>query len=390
MGEAVILAAVRTPIARAFSGSLIDTSIFELGNTVVAEAIKRAGIDPADVDDVVLGEVIKGGGCTARHVVVDLGLPIHVPGIAMNRQCATSLAASAYAAAAVRGGMERLIVAGGVESLTQTPSFFLPSPVPYGRMEAWVPPGHPATPEAPGVMGIIVGENAAEECGITRKEQDAWSLQSHQRAIAAIDEGRFRDEIVPVPVSDRSGSSRLFDTDEHPRRDTTMESLGKLKPAFKVDGTVTAGNSSGRNDAGAALVVASAEYAEAHGFTPLATIKSWANAGVEPRRTGMAPTVALPMALDRAGMAVADLDLIELNEAFAAMAVACTRVLGLDEDRVNVNGGAVGLGHPIAASGARILTTLIHELRRRGGGVGAATMCAGGGMGSAMVVEVAG
>jgi acetyl-CoA acetyltransferase family protein len=215
-------------------------------------------------------------------------------------------------------------------------------------------------------------------------------VRSHARAISAIDEGRFVDEIVPVTVRTAEGGTRLFDTDEHPRRDTTMDSLARLKPVFKPGGTVTAGNSSGVNDAGCAMVIASSDYARIHGLDPLAVIRSWAAGAVEPKRTGLAPTVVLPKALERAGLCVSDLDLIELNEAFASMAVACTQVLGLDEDKVNVNGGAVGLGHPIGASGARILTTLIYELRRRGGGLGAATMCAGGGMGAAVVVEVPG
>jgi acetyl-CoA acetyltransferase family protein len=390
MPDVVVLSAVRTPIARSHRGSLIHHSIFELGNIVVAESLKRSGVEPADVDDVVLGEVIKGGGCTARHVVVELGLPAHIPGVAVNRQCATSLTAVSMAAAGVAAGMDRVAVAGGVENVTQAPMVFRPSPVPYGRMEQWVPPGHPPTDDAPGVMGILVGENTADECGITREEQDAWAVMSHARAIAAIDAGRFVDEIVPVTVPDGAGGTRLFDTDEHPRRDTTLESLAKLRPAFKPGGTVTAGNSSGVNDAACALVLASSEYAAAHGLTPMATIKAWAAGGVEPRLTGLAPTVVLPKALARAGMTIADLDLVELNEAFASMAVACTRLLELDPEKVNVNGGAVGLGHPIGASGARILTTLIHELARRGGGAGAATMCAGGGMGGAVVVEVPG
>jgi len=388
--EAVVLSAVRTPIARAHRGSLVDHTIFDLGNIVVAESLKRSGVDTQDVDDVILGEVIKGGGCTARHVVVDLGLPNHIPGMAMNRQCATSLSAVGIASACVASGAERLVVAGGVESMTQTPLVLRPSPQRYGRPEPWVPPGHPPTEEAPGVMGILVGENSAEECGVTREQQDAWSVRSHARAISAIDEGRFVDEIVPVTVRTAEGGTRLFDTDEHPRRDTTMDSLARLKPVFKPGGTVTAGNSSGVNDAGCAMVIASSDYARIHGLDPLAVIRSWAAGAVEPKRTGLAPTVVLPKALERAGLCVSDLDLIELNEAFASMAVACTQVLGLDEDKVNVNGGAVGLGHPIGASGARILTTLIYELRRRGGGLGAATMCAGGGMGAAVVVEVPG
>ena len=390
MTDVVVLSAVRTPIAKSHRGSLIHHTIFELGNIVVAEALKRSGVDATDVDDVVLGEVIKGGGCTARHVVVELGLPSHIPGMAVNRQCATSLSAVSVAAAGIAAGMDHVAIAGGVENITQTPMVFRPSPRPYGRMEQWVPPGHPPTVDAPGVMGILVGENTADEAHISRAAQDEWAAMSHRRAIAAIDAGRFVNEIVPVTVTLDGRGTWLFDTDEHPRRDTTVEALSKLAPAFRANGTVTAGNSSGVNDAACALVLASADYARSHGLKPLATIKAWAAGAVEPRLTGLAPTVVLPKALRRAGMTIDDLDLVEINEAFASMAVACTERLGLDVDRVNVNGGAVALGHPIGASGARILTTLIHELGKRGGGVGAATMCAGGGMGGAVIVEVSG
>ena len=388
MGRAVVLSAVRTPIARSRRGSLVDQSIYDLGKVVVGEAIKRSGVDAAEIDDVILAEVIKGGGCTARYVVVDLGLPLDIPGIAVNRQCASGMSAVSLGAASIQSGMERVVVAGGVESMTQTPQVFRKSADRYGGAIPWVPQGHPEPGPGMTPMGILVGENTAEECGITREEQDEWALRSNLRAIDAIDAGRFRDEILAVNVAAEGQDPRLFETDEQPRRDTTLAKLAALPAAFKTGGTVTAGNSSGTNDAACALVLADEEYAEHHGHVPLAIVRSWAAVGLEPNRTGLAPTIAIPKALHRAGLSLDDVVLIEVNEAFASMAVATVRVLGLDADIVNVNGGAVGLGHPIGASGARIITTLIHELHRRGGGIGVASMCAGGGMGAAVVLEV--
>jgi acetyl-CoA acetyltransferase family protein len=255
--------------------------------------------------------------------------------------------------------------------------------------EPWMSDSHPATPDAPNRdMGITVGENTAEQCGITRLDQDEWAYQSHRRAVAAIDSGRFADEIVPVEVRDQDGGVRIFDTDEHPRRDTSLEKLASLAPRFKEGGTVTAGNSSSINDGAAAMVIVDSDFAAAHGLEPLGVVRSWASVGVPPRETGIAPTLAIPKAVARAGRQLTDIALVEINEAFASMAVACSRRLGFSPDKVNVNGGAVGLGHPVAASGARILGTLILELRRRGGGYGVASLCAGGGMSTATVVEV--
>jgi len=234
-----------------------------------------------------------------------------------------------------------------------------------------------------------VGENTANECGITREEQDEWSYHSNLRAAAAFDDGRFGDEIIPVEVPAGRGQTVTFAADEHPRRDTSLEKLASLPVLSVPGGTITAGNSSGIGDGGAATVVTSRAYAEAHGLEVLATIRSWAAAGIEPARTGLAPTVAVPRALELGGLSLADVDLVEINEAFASMSVACARKLGFSHDMVNVNGGAVGIGHPVACSGTRICVTLLHELRRRGGGIGVATLCAGGGMGSATVLEVA-
>ena len=263
------------------------------------------------------------------------------------------------------------------------------SPFPFGGVERYLPPSHPDSAEAPNMnMLITVGENTARECGITREESDHWSYHSNIRAVAATDDGRFADEIVPLEVPAGRGETVTVSVDEHPRRDTTLEKLAALPSLDGSGRQITAGNSSGIADGGAALVVVARTYAEAHGMEPLATVRSWNSCGIEPARTGLAPTVCVPRALNRAGLSESDVDLVEINEAFASMAVACSRKLGFPHDIVNVNGGAVGIGHPVGASGARILVTLIHELRRRGGGIGVGTLCAGGGMGSATVLEV--
>lgn len=403
MREVAVVSAVRTAIADAYRGSLTTVSVHDLAKPVVAEALKRSGVPADDVDDLVLGEVLQGGGDVARYVAIDLGLPPDLPGLAVNRQCASGMTAVDTAAAGIASGMDRVAIAGGVASMTQSPAVFQKPATPYGQMERWVSPSHPDTPEAPNMnMMITVGENTAEIAGVTREEMDEWSLSSHRKAIAAIDEGRFDDEIVPVQVPQRkpgpsgpapsakSGNEpRLFEVDEHPRRDTTIERLASLPP-LTAQGNITAGNSSPINDGAAALTLVDPEYADAHGLEVLARIKSWAAVGVPPRETGLAPTRAVPKALERAGMSVSDIDMCEINEAFASMAVASARELGLDFDIVNVNGGAVGLGHPVACSGARIMVTLIHALRKQGGGVGVATLCAGGGMGAATVLEVEG
>ncbi len=391
MADVVIVAAARTAIGTARRGSLTSFDAFDLGRIAVGAALDRSGVPAADVDDLVLGEVLQGGGDIARHVAVDLGL-IHVPGLAHNRHCASGMAAVQTAAAGVAAGMDRVVVAGGTESITHSPQVFERLPGAYGGVRPWMSPSHPPTPDAPVMdMSITVGWNTAQRCGITREEQDEWAYHSHLRAIAATDEGRLRDEIVPVEVPVGKGETRTFDVDEHPRRTTTLESLAALAPLHpEIPGfSVTAGNSSGLNDAACALVLTSREYAAAHGLEPLATVRSWASAGVPPAETGLGPTVAVPKALDRAGLDVADVALAEINEAFASMAVASSRILGLDHSIVNVNGSGCSLGHPVGATGARMIITLAHELRRRGGGIGVASMCAGGGMGSATVIEVA-
>jgi acetyl-CoA C-acetyltransferase len=381
MGDPVIVSYVRTAIADAHKGALSRTPIYDLGRTVIAEAVKRSGLDPGAFDDVIMGEVLHGGGDLARYCAIELGM-IDVPGLALMRACASGLQAANSAAASIKAGMDRAIVAGGFESMSSTP-------VVTRGGDPWMSDSHPATPDAPNRnMGVTVGENTAERCGITREQQDEWAYRSHMRAVAAIDAGRFAEEIVAMEVQDAEGDTKVFDTDEHPRRDTSLEKLASLTPRFKEGGTVTAGNSSSINDGAAALVVVDSDLAAEQGLAPLGVIRSWASVGVPPGQTGVAPIQAIPKALARAGLTAADVSLVEINEAFASMAVACTRQLGFDEEIVNVNGGAVGLGHPVAASGARILGTLVLELRRRGGGYGVASLCAGGGMSTATVVDV--
>jgi acetyl-CoA acyltransferase len=374
--EAVIVSALRTPIGTARKGTLRDTTAYELAHHVVSEA--AADLDPALVDDVILGEGLYGGGVLARHAAVTAGLE-SVPGLAQNRHCAAGQAAVQSAAASVRAGMDQLIIAGGVNSASTSPRSRLQVD---GEWVDWFPPTHPDRPDAPNMdMSITVGWNAAVAAGVSREEMDAWALRSHRNAIAAIDEGRFKEEIVAIETP-----HGLFAVDEHPRRDTSMEKLAALKPLHpEIEGfSITAGNACGANDGAAVLTIASDRL----GLPALATVRSWASVGVDPAATGLAPVEAIPKALARADLSISDVDLFEINEAFAAMCVATVKLLDLDPDRVNVSGSGCSLGHPVAATGARMLVTLVHELRRRGGGIGVAAMCAGGGMGSATVIEV--
>ncbi|MGW1718577.1 thiolase family protein [Streptomyces sp. NPDC002156] len=390
MVDAVLLSACRTAIGTARRGTLRDTSAFDLATLVVREAAYRSGLPLDTIDDVVLGESLAGGGDIARYAALQAGLT-HVPGLAHNRHCASGLASVATAAGSVRAGMDRVVVAGGTHSSSTAPVSRWRTPGTDDWQDPWMAPTHVPTPEAPNNdMGVLVGWNTARLAGLTREEMDAWALRSHERAVRAIDEGRFTDEVVPVKVTGRDGATTVFDTDEHPRRDTTREKLAALKVLHpEIEGfSITAGNSSGINDGAAAVVVAGSDIAAAHGLTPLATIRSWASVGVDPVETGLAPIAAIRKALDRAGLGVDDVDLFEVNEAFAAVAVATTRELGLDPERVNPFGSGCSLGHPIATTGTRMVVTLAHELRRRGGGTAVAAMCAGGGMGSAMVLTV--
>lgn len=389
MGDAVIVSAARTAIGTARKGSLAQVSAFELGRLAVEEALTRSGVDRGEVEDVVLGESLQGGGDIARWSAVSMGLET-APGAALNRHCASGLTAVQMAAASIRAGMDKVVLAGGTESLSTMPRNFkvLPgSPDP----QPWMSPSHPETPEAPAFdMSLTVGWNTARQANVSREQMDEWAYHSHQRAAAARDGGRFKDEVFPIQIPDGNGGTRTFELDEHPRRETTLEKLASLRPLHpEIEGfSITAGNSSGINDGAAALLLVDGEFAKAHGLKPLAIVKSWASVGVLPERTGLAPTLAIPKALKRAGMTTSDVDLFEINEAFCAMAVACARILELDHEIVNVNGSGCGLGHPVACTGARMVVTMIHELGRRGGGHGVVSMCAGGGMGSAAVLEV--
>lgn len=380
MPEAVIVSARRTPIATAMRGTLRDTDAYVLADHVVGHAV--ADLDPALVDDVILGEGLYGGGVVARHAAITAGLQ-GVPGLAVNRHCAAGQAAVQIAAASIRAGMDQLIIAGGVNSASTSPRFTRKvSSAKDAETVGWFPPTHPDSPEAPNMdMSITVGWNSAVRAGVTREEMDEWAFHSHRKAIAAIDEGRFKAEIVGIDTPHGH-----FDTDEHPRRDTSLEKLASLKVLHpEIEGfSITAGNSSGANDAAVALVVASDRL----GLPALATVRAWASVGVDPAFTGLAPVEAIPKALKRAGLSVSDVDLFEINEAFAAMTVATVKMLDIDPAIVNVSGSGCSLGHPVAASGARMIVSLVHELARRGGGIGVAAMCAGGGLGSATVIEV--
>ena len=335
---------------------------------------------------------MQGGGNLARYVAVDLGLT-DLPGVAVNRQCASSLSAIAIGAGQIASGMNRAVLAGGTESMSTTPMGRKRKPFTAGKeaddyIDPWFSLSHPPTPDAPAMdMSITVGQNCAEQFNISREVQDEWSLRSHHRAIKAIDAGSFVDEIIPIDVPQADQTTITFAEDEHPRRDTSLETLGALKVLHpEIEGfTVTAGNSSGLNDASAIVALAAPGISS----DPLASILSWSSVGVAPSRTGSGPIAAIPKALNLAERKLSDVALFEINEAFAAQAIACSRELGLDEEIVNVYGSGISLGHPIAATGARMVTSAIYELRRRGGGIGVLSMCAGGGMGSAMVIEVA-
>jgi len=381
--DAVIVSAVRTPIGRAYKGSLIGVDAFELGQLVLEASMARLGLAPDTVDDLVLAENYQGGGVIARNIAVRAGLSA-IPGLAQNRWCAGGLSAVATAAGSVKAGMDRMVLAGGTESMSTAPATLKRDA--EGTMGPWLSLANPECSEAPPLdMALTVGENTARLAGLTRADVDAWAFRSHERAIASIDNGWFDDEIVPVPVGDG-----FFKVDEHPRRGGSLEkmaSLPFLHPELDAP-TVTAANSAGLNDAAAMVGVASAEFAAANGLTPLARIRSWASVGVDPVETGLAPSVAIPKALDRAGVGLGDVARFEINEAFASVPVAAVRKLGLDEDIVNVNGSGCSLGHPIAATGARMVVTMVNELRRNGLSVGCVSMCAGGGMATAMVLEL--
>ncbi|WP_084611689.1 thiolase family protein [Tomitella biformata] len=389
--EAVIVAGARTAIGSAFKGALRDTTAMELAEVVVKEAQRRSGLDVSQIDDIILAESNYGGGDIARHAAVTAGMT-QVPGQAVNRHCAGSLTAIGNAAASVIAGADRAVIAGGTQSTSTGPlqKFRTPGTVDEFT-DRWMPPTHPNTPDAPNMdMSITVGWNTAVEADITREEMDAWSARSQERAIAAIDSGVFDEEIVPVQALQADGSRVEFAVDEHPRRGSTLEKLAGLKTLHpEIEGfSITAGNASGINDAAAAVVVVGSDFAAEQGLETLAVVRSWAASAVDPARTGMAVLDVIPKALDRAGIAIGDVALWEINEAFASVPVAACKKLGIDEAIVNTAGSGCSLGHPVAASGARMVVTLMNELRRRGGGYAVAAMCAGGGQAGAVVIEV--
>ena len=383
MKNPVIVTAVRTPIARARKGSLLSKDAFQLAEIAVKGVVERSKIDPKEIDDVVIAESLQGGGVIARHTAVVLGLQ-SVPGLATNRHCAAGLGAISIGAGSIAAGMDRVVLAGGTESMSTMP-MLTKRLAPGADPSPWMSPSHPETPDAPAFdMSITVGHNTAVEAKLTRKDVDEWAVYSHGRAIASIESGAFKDQIVPVATA-----GGVFDTDEHPRRGLTVEGMADLKALHpEIPGfTVTAGNAAGLNDAAAAVLLMDPDYAASNGFAPLAKIRSWASVGVAPARTGMAPIDAIPKAIARAGLKQGDIDLFEINEAFCSVPVAATRALGIPQEICNVNGSGCSLGHPIAATGARMVVTMVHELRRRGKRLGLVSMCAGGGMGMAMVVE---
>jgi 3-oxoadipyl-CoA thiolase len=397
MSEAYILDACRTPVGR-HGGALASVRPDDLAAAVVRALVDRTGIDPAGIDDVILGCANQAGEDNrnvARMAALLAGLPVSVPGQTVNRLCGSGLQAVIGAAHAIRAGEGDLFIAGGVESMSRAPWVML-------KPEDGFPRGFPEAADSllgwrfvnrrmPEQWTVSLGETAeivAEIHGVTREEQDEFALQSQRRAAAAMVEGRFSREVVPVVIPQRRGEPRLVAEDEHPRPDTTLEALGSLRPAFRREGgTVTAGNASGINDGAAALLLASRAAAERAGLRPLARLVSSAVAGVDPDKMGIGPVPAARKALERAGLEVADVGLVELNEAFAAQAVACTRELALDPAIVNVCGGSIALGHPLGASGARILTTLVYEMNRQNVRYGLAAMCIGVGQGIALIVE---
>lgn len=391
MREVVIASAVRTPVG-SFGGGLKDVSAVDLGALVIKEAVKRAGIKPEDVEEVVMGNVLQAGlgQNTARQSSVKAGLPLEVSSLTINKVCGSGLRAVSLARQMILSGDTDVVVAGGMESMSRAPYLvnnarwgakmgdtkFVDEMITDGLWDAFN-----------GYHMGITAENIAEKWNLTREDQDKFALASQQKAEAAVKSGRFKDEIVPVEIPQRKGDPKIFDTDEFPRFGTTIEALSKLRPAFKKDGTVTAGNASGINDGAAAFVIMSAEKAEELGVKPLAKIAAFGSKGLDPAIMGYGPVGATKVALERAGLKVEDLDLIEANEAFAAQSLAVAKDLNFDMDKVNVNGGAIAIGHPVGASGARILVTLLYEMVKRDAKTGLATLCIGGGQGTALIVK---
>ena len=390
--DVVILSAARTPVGR-YLGTLADIPAAKLGSIAIAEAIKRAGIQAAEVEEVIMGNVLTAGAGQnpARQASIMAGVPEEVPAWTLNIVCGSGMKTVHQAAQMIKAGEAEVIVAGGMENMSIAP-YLVPKARQGYRMGDGVLQDEMILDGLQCAMGNVhmgmTAENVAEKYCVTREDQDQIGYDSQRKAGEAIKNGKFKTEIVPVVIPQRKGDPIVFDTDEHVRADTTLEGLAKLAPAFKKDGTVTAGNASGINDAAAAFVVASADYAAKKGLKPLATIVGYATAALDPAYMGMGPFHATKKVLAKTGMKLEQMDVIEANEAFAAQAGAVAKELGLDMKKVNLYGGAVALGHPIGASGARILTTLIHALKQEGGTYGLATMCIGGGQGIATIVKV--
>ena len=391
MQDVVIVAATRTAIG-SFQGSLAGVPAVELGATVIKRLLEQSGLDGSEVDEVILGHVLTAGAGqnTARQAAIKAGLPYAVPALTLNKVCGSGLKALHLGAQAIRCGDADVIIAGGMENMSQAP-YVMPAARTGQRM------GHGKLIDTMIQDGLwdafngyhmgITAENLVDKYGISREEQDAFAAASQQKAVAAIEAGRFADEITPILIPSRKGEPVSFASDEQPRAGTTAESLGKLKPAFKKDGSVTAGNASSLNDGAAAVLLMSADKAKALGLPVLARIAAYANAGVDPAIMGIGPVSATRRCLDKAGWQLADLDLIEANEAFAAQALSVGKELGWDAAKVNVNGGAIALGHPIGASGCRVLVSLLHEMLKRDAKKGLATLCIGGGQGVALALE---
>jgi acetyl-CoA C-acetyltransferase len=391
VNDVVIMSAARTPVGT-FCGSLAQVPVTKLGTVAIVEAVRRAGLQPEDIDEVIMGLVLSAGvgQGPARQAAMAAGIPVEVPSTTINKVCGSGLKAVVLAAQAIALGDADVVVAGGMESMNTAPYLLAKARFGYRMgndtlIDSMIEEGLWCAFEEHH-MGMWA-ENIATEFEVSRLDQDEFAAASHQKAARAWETGVMAEEVVPVEVPQRKGPPVAFDKDEHFRPDTTVEKLAALRPAFKPDGTVTAGNASGINDGAAAVVVTSRRRAEALGQQPLAAIRTYASAGVEPRITGMGPVPATRMALAKSGLELKDIDLIEANEAFASQSLAVGRELGWDWERVNVNGGAIALGHPIGASGARILTTLLYEMKRRQAQRGLATLCIGGGQGITMIVE---
>lgn len=389
MGDVVIASATRLAVGR-LGGTLKDSDELTMGSTVIREVIKRSGVRPDSVDEVIMGHNFRSGNVpsnSTRAMAIKAGIPIDVPEITINMHCAAGIKSVNLADQAIKAGEASIIVAGGIEQMSNA-AYLVPN-IRYGKKFGHYRLQDQLIMHDP-ICGMTMGEtaeNLARTFKISREEQDAFALRSQEKAEAAVKEGRFKEEIVPLEIPQAKGNPIIFETDEYPRFGTTAEALARLKPVFAEDGTVTAGNSSGMNDGCAASVIMSAETAKELGITPLAKIVSYASVGVDPSIMGTGPVPATRKALGKAGLTIDDMDIIELNEAFACMCVYFIREMKADINKINVNGGAISLGHPIAASGMVILTKLLYELKRRNGRYGLATMCAGGGLGIAIIVD---